>query len=130
MELYFDKKDMEILRYIYKSGDKGARWQTLQEKFGEKANIFFLEELTNAEYTVTQKPDGSYIRFEDGFPGWNHADHGDFRSFTVSKGNKLIEDRFDRMWQWAIPVLISVAALIVSVLGSGFPEVVTVQLLK
>ena len=130
MELYFDKKDMQILRYIYRSGDKGARWQTLREKFGDKANIFFLEQLTAAEYTVTQKPDGSYVRFEEGYPDWNHVDDGNFRSFTVSKANKLIEDQFDRVWQWAIPVLISVAALIVSVLGSGFPEVVTVQLLK
>lgn len=90
-------------------------WADLRKKFGDKANIFLLEALSTEEYTVTKDHNGKPLYFDE---PWDHQTYGDFRSFCSSKGNELLEVRCFNFWKWVIPTLISVAALIVSVIAA------------
>ena len=125
MEIYFDRRTAKILRYI--------RWHPqntlaeIQEKLGEDANGMTLINLCSAGYLVCTHPDGSRTMFKDRAEWTTYAED----TFWISpKGRKILEDRFDRVWQWAIPILISTAALIISVLSALNPGVVRVILLQ
>lgn len=122
-EIYFNHKSIKILRYI--------RWHRanteykIQKKFGENANSLFLVNLCKAGYLVAIRPDGRYTDFRDG----TLKTASDFSYWVSPKGEKLLDDRFDRMWQWAIPTAISIVALAISVLSALFPGVIKVILL-
>ena len=112
MEIYFDRKTVAVLKTIHRSGDKGVTWANLQKKYGEDiANLFLLESLSRVLYTVTKDQDGNWL---DIGPKPIPYVTGDFRSFCTSKGNELLERRSFNFWKWVIPLLISVAALVVS----------------
>lgn len=112
--IYFDKKSLKVLRYIYSRKDKGVTWGKLQNKFQKDANILFLESLSIEGYTVTKDESGNWIDFK------NYGIHrnSEFVSYCTPKGNELLETRMFNFWKWVIPTIISVAALIVSVLGA------------
>lgn len=113
MEIYFDKATTRVLRYI--RWHKNTTLGQLQAKFGDDANIQLIVDMCAANYLVCKRPDGSYTMFHNGED--SNMYHDD--TFWVSpKGKKLLEDRFDRLWQWSIPTVISVAALIVSILAA------------
>lgn len=124
MEIYFDRKTVKILRYI-----KWHRNKTLGDllnKFDKDGLTMLFINLCQADYLICEHPDGSRENYKNSIP-YNSED-GD--TFWISpKGNKLLEDRFDRLWQWSIPTLISVAALIMSILSAINPGIIKVLLL-
>lgn len=117
MEIYFDRRTARVLRYINHTGEAGAKWGVLRDKFGDDASPSALEALSEAGYTVTKNEKGEWINMKR----WDRNCNHEFRSCCSPKGRKILEDRFDRLWQWCIPVLISVAALIISFFALFFP---------
>lgn len=113
MEIYFDKQTRKILRYI--RWHPQNRLQDIRNQFGGNDVDMTLMNLCITDYLVCQRSDGSLTMFKDK-EDWI-TDGTD--SFWISpKGRKVLEDRFDRLWQWAIPTLISVAALIISLISA------------
>lgn len=112
--MYFDRRTTRMLLFIYLSGDHGVSWGTLRKLFKKTANIFVLESLTVEGYTVTKDSSDTWTIFSDDDI---HRDYN-FRSFCSTKGNAFLENRIFGFWKWTIPTIISIAALIVSILGA------------
>lgn len=113
--IYFDRKTLAVLRYIYRRGNRGASWVQLMKKFGDGiASPSLLESLSKELYTVTKDRDGGWLSFG---PDWDRMIYGEFRSYCTPKGNELLEKRSFDFWKWIIPTLISVVALCVSFIG-------------
>ncbi|MGN0629979.1 MAG: hypothetical protein ACI4JN_01510, partial [Ruminococcus sp.] len=93
--------------------DKGISWGTLRKKFGdETADPALLSDLSKEGYTATKNEKGEWVHPDEfGVVG------DDFRSFTTSKANQIIERECFDFWKWIIPTLISVAALVISALA-------------
>lgn len=125
MEIYFDRKTRKILRYI--------RWHPnntlsqMRSKFGGSDVDMTLINLCITDYLVCKHPDGSLSSFKNQSQ-WNA--HGGDNFWISPKGKKVLEDRFDRMWQWAIPTIISVSALIISIISALNPGVIRVLLIE
>lgn len=117
MEIYFDKQNLRILTAIYRSGERGITWRQLQKRFGDRADDYFLMNLSSAGYTVTQDQNGNWIDYPDSRP--LQTDPG-FRSFVTDRGRAYLEDRVYSFRRWLIPTLISISALIVSVMSLAF----------
>ena len=111
MEIYFDRKTRKLLRYI--KWHPKQTLENIQRKFDDNGTGMLLINMCRADYLVCTHPDGTHTDFKDNSPWQSFG--GDL--FWISpKGKKLLEDYFDRLWQWSIPTIISVAALIVSCL--------------
>jgi hypothetical protein len=112
--LVFDNKTLRILKYIHRHTKNGLSWEALQKKFGEdEANIFLLEQLNKEMYILTKNTQGEWIDFNEPEFGLESQ----FVSFATPKTNDIIErTRFD-FWKWMIPTLISVAALLISIIA-------------
>ena len=125
MEIYFDKETRKILRYI--KWHPNNLLSTLRSKFGGSDVDMTLINLCIADYLVCRHPNGKLTSFKDAIEltTWEKD------NFCITpKGKKVLEDHFDRMWQWAIPTMISVAALIISVISSLYPGIVRVLLIQ
>ena len=111
--IYLDKKTLKILKRIKRSKDKGISWGALRKKFGdETADPVLLSNLSKEGYTATKNEKGEWVHPDEfGIVG------DDFRSFTTSKANQIIERECFDFWKWIIPTLISVAALVISALA-------------
>lgn len=71
-----------------------------------------LSNLSKEGYTATKNEKGEWVHPDEfGIVG------DDFRSFTTSKANQIIERECFDFWKWIIPTLISVAALVISALA-------------
>lgn len=118
MEIYFDRKNISILRYI--RWHKNVTLDDIQAKFGEDADSFVLVRMCKAGYLLAIKDDGAITDYNE------QSDFGIItgkEKFWVSpKGKKVLDDRFDRLWQWFVPTLISVAALIISLFSLYNPQ--------
>ena len=114
MEIYFDKKTRKLLRYIKWHPKK--TFNHIQQKFTDKGIGMLLINMCMDDYLICTRSDGTHTNFKNDSP-WHSV--GDDVFWVTPKGNKLLEDRFDRLWQWSIPTIISVAALIVSCLKGG-----------
>lgn len=112
--IYFDKRSLRVLWFIYHRKDKGASWIELQKKFNSAANIFFLESLSREEYTVTKNQIGEWINFNE----YESSRCANFRSYCTAKGNELLESRKFNFWKWTIPTLVSIIALAVSIISA------------
>lgn len=111
--IYFDRKTLFMLWNIKRSGEKGVTWGALRKKYGEdRANPELLISLSKELYIVTKNHYENWIDFST----WDHKVFDDFRSFSTPKGNHTVEQFLFDFWKWTIPTVISVAALIVSVL--------------
>ena len=118
MEIYFDRKNNSILRYI--RWHKKATLNDIQSKFGEDADSFVLIGMCKAGYLLAIKDDGIITNYNE---EPNFGVITGMEKFWVSpKGKKILDDRFDRFWQWSIPTLISVAALIISLFSLYNPQ--------
>jgi hypothetical protein len=85
--IYFDRKNLKILKYIKRCGCKGVTWSKLQKRFGEDlANAFFLTALTKQSYIVTKDENGKWLSDKYDFS----VIHLGFRSYSSPKGNELI----------------------------------------
>lgn len=115
MEVYIDRRTEKILRYIRRHpanrlADILDKFQTEDDKLGQT-----IINLCMADYLVCKHSDQSMTQFKDG-PPWDQR--WDDNLWISPKGRKLLEDRFDRFWQWSIPTIISVIALVISVLSA------------
>lgn len=110
-EIYLNHQTIRLLRYIRHRKD--CTQQAIAQKFGEDAGGYQLINLCKAGYLVATRPDGSYTMFQDGDLRLSY----DFTFWATPKAEKVLDDRFDRLWQWCVPTIISVAALIVSILS-------------
>lgn len=107
--IYFDNEHIKVLKYI-KRHKNGVSVEKLENKFGDTANISFLINLSKEHYVL----------FNNG-EKWIDADYSAVVSdtmlvFATSKTNEFIEKRCYGFWRWVIPTLISVAALVISVI--------------
>ena len=110
----FDKKTLRILKYIRNHNKHGVTWTKLQKKFGEDdANIFLLEALNKELYVVTKNTEGQWIDFNQ----QQFYMDSKFVSFATPKANEMIERKCFDFWKWIIPTLISVVALLISILA-------------
>lgn len=109
-EIFFDRKTVKLLRYI--------KWHPdtclcdIQKKFGESADTMLIVNMCLAHYLIAKRSDNTYTNFKDG----NFVLFNDETFWVSPKGRKILDDRFDRLWQWSIPTIISVAALIISII--------------
>lgn len=110
-EIYLTRQTIRLLRYI--RHHKDCTQQDIAQKFGSDAGGYQLINLCKAGYLVATRPDGSYTMFQDGDLHLSY----DFTFWATPKTEKVLDDRFDRLWQWCIPTTISVIALIVSALS-------------
>ena len=108
-EIFFDRKTVKLLRYIKRH--PYDRLSDIQKKFGESADSTLIINLCLADYLIAIKNDGTYTNFKDG----NFVLFSDETFWISPKGKQVLDDRFDRLWQWSIPTIISVAALIISI---------------
>lgn len=109
MEIYFDHKALKLLRYI--KWHKSSTISDIQNKFGDDANSNSLKNLCFAGYLVAIKENGKYSTLPD-----NEIVESTETLWVTPKGRKILDDRFDRLWQWLIPTSISVLALIFSII--------------
>jgi len=113
--IYFDKKTLALVRYIKRNGNKGVTWNKLAKKFSDDlANPILLISLSKELYIITKNQNGEWISFDN----YKDVICGDFRSFSTPKANEMIERKCFDFWKWIIPTVISVAALIISVLSA------------
>lgn len=115
VEIYFDHKAVAVLRAIRRSGDNGITWGKLQKRFGENADVFFLENLSAELYILTKNEQGKWIDYTN---EPQKVVSPLFRSYITPRGNALLESRDFNFWKWVIPTLISTSALIVSVFAA------------
>lgn len=125
MEIYFDRETRKILRYI--------RWHPnntlskMRAKFGGSDVDMTLINLCITDYLVCKHPDGKLTAFKD-VSEWTTFGEDNF--WISPKGKKVLEDHFDRTWQWAIPTIISVSALIISIISALNPGIIKVLLIE
>lgn len=121
MEIYFDRRTVSLLRYIKRHPK--ATLEKLTEKYDETAKSMLLINLCTAGYLVCTRSDGTHTTFSKR-DEWHTSGNETF--WITSKGRKLLEDRFDRIWQWTIPTAISLLALVISILSAAFPGIIRV----
>ena len=120
MEIYIDKHTRSVMRFIKRQG--GCSVIAVYKKFsGESTQL--LKDLTKAGYLVYKNVDGTVRHADSPFNA-----KAEDSVFLSPKGNKYLEDRFDRLWQWLVPTLISVTALAISILNAVYPGVIQVML--
>ena len=112
MEIYFDRQTRKLLRYIRRHPHN--QLDHIRGKFGGSDVDMTLINLCMADYLVCRRPDGSLTMFKD--KDWMTSGEENF--WISPKGRQILEDRFDRLWQWAVPTLISTAALVISALSA------------
>ena len=114
MAIYFDKQTLQILTAIYRSGDDGITWGRLQKRFGERADPYLFESLSREDYILTRDADGKIVDYAVERP---FTVTPEFRSYILPRGSELLEERRFNYWRWVTPTLISISALIVSVIS-------------
>lgn len=108
--VYMTRNTIKMLRYI--RWHKNAIEQDIRKHFGDDFCNSVLINLCLTDYLIAIKPDGTYTNFKDG----KCTTAYNYKYWVTPKGQEFLDNRFDRLWQWAIPTLISVAALIASLL--------------
>lgn len=111
-EIYLDHRTVRLLRYI--RWHKNCSYLDIVRKFRDESGGYELRNLCRAGYLVARQPDGTYTFFDDAAPQFIQPDT---TFWAGSKAREVLDNRFDRLWQWSIPTVISVIALIVSVLS-------------
>lgn len=107
--IYFDNKHIKVLKHIARHKN-GVSIEKLERKFGDTANISFLINLSKEHYVLFGNAD-QWIEVDYSMTIPNTT-----VVFATSKSNEFIEKRCYEFWRWSIPTIISVAALIVSVI--------------
>ncbi len=110
--IYFDKRTLSVLRYIQRRGERGVKFEKLRNKFGYDSNSFLLQNFIIEFYVIAQDSQGNWINKDECPP----IIESDFRFYSTSKANELIETRIFNFWKWVIPTLISIVALVVSII--------------
>lgn len=108
--IYMNRKTVRMLWYIRLH--KSCTEEEILKNFGDASGSYPLINLCLTDYLLAIRPDNSYTNFQDG----NFVTSCNYRYWLTPKGEEFLDNRFDRLWQWAIPTVISVIALLVSVL--------------
>ena len=111
----FDAFIFKILRCIRHNKKHGISIHEIEKKYGPHANAFLIQLLMNDEYVVVMRTPYSPLLPEQ------HEEvlkHPEYKVYCTHKGLALLEQRFFDFWKWVIPTLISIAALIVSVIAA------------
>ncbi len=112
--LEFDKRNLQIIKYIRKHKKDGVKWEILQKKFGrDDANIFFLEALARELFVVTKNSKGEWITFDEK----DINRDSQFVAFATPKAHAMIESKNFDFFKWVIPTIISLSALITSIIA-------------
>ena len=120
MEMYIDKHTRAVMKFIKRRD--GCSVIAVYEKFsGESTQL--LKDLSKAGYLVYKNVDETVRRADSPFNA-----KAEDSVFLSPKGNKYLEDRFDRLWQWAIPTGISILALVISIVSAVHPGIIRVML--
>lgn len=105
----------EVIRMLwYIRLHKNCTEADILERFVKDGGSYVLINLCVTDYLLAIRPDGSYTNFKDG----EYVTSYDYRYWVTPKGQEFLDNRFDRMWQWIVPTVISVLALAVSVLDA------------
>lgn len=119
--IYFDKRNLRLLKIIYwhKSGitfeaisKKELHQGSADEKKEQLASSII--SFFNEGYIGCTNTDKAWIRFTDAIVDVTD----DAKFFCTEKGNEFLEKRSYGFWKWALPTIISVLALIVSVFAA------------
>lgn len=124
MEVYLDKDVMKLLKYIKRHPNNTLK--ELQERFGDVADSLDLINLCMSDYLVCKHPDGSCTMFKDPSTWKTFADDN---FWITPKGKYVLNEHYEKLLQWAIPVIISTIALVVSVLSATNPGIIKVLLI-
>ena len=111
-DVYLTHEVIRMLRYIRRHKD--CTEAEILKRFVKDGGGYVLINLCITDYLLAVRPDGSYTNFKDGKLVTSH----DYRYWVTPKGQEFLDNRFDRMWQWMVPTVISVLALAVSVLDA------------
>lgn len=112
--VFLDRRTLSIIRYIKRHP------QTTEKtiRFKKKINLcdvdpilkaLLSEQIISKSKTVLEQQSESNISISSFLSETDPL-------YITWKGRELLDDRFDRVWMWAIPTIISVAALIVSII--------------
>ena len=101
-----------MLRYI--RHHKDCTESEILKRFVNCGGSCVLINLCVTDYLLAIKPVGMYTNFRDGERATSH----DYRYWVTPEGQEFLDNRFDRMWQWMVPTMISVLALAVAVLDA------------
>lgn len=106
-----NKETIRILKYIKKHGTPSEG--DIIKKFGEDGTTLQLISLCQEQYLLCQKSDGTFEEFTD-IP---YVTACDYRYWATPKADLLLENKSLEFWKWVLPTIISVAALIFSILS-------------
>lgn len=106
-DIVITKSTTKILRFIGKH--KNITYKDLKEKF-HKLDYMELVCLCLSGYLVCTKPGPALTDFRNGIFIVNPED----MFWASPKTEQLLEERFQRQWQWIVPTVISALALIIS----------------
>lgn len=101
------KSIVKILRFINKH--QNITYKDLKQKF-EKLDYMDLVYLCLCGYLVCTKPGPALTDFRTGIFIVNPED----MFWASPKTEQLLEERFQRRWQWIVPTVISALALTIS----------------
>ena len=129
--IYFDKRNLNLLKIIYRSKD-GITFDAISKKV-LPPELYEKEKKDGAEECKEKEQlNASIISFfNEGYIGCTNTDKAWIKLpdvivgvtakanfFCTEKGNEYLEKRSYGFWKWALPTIISVLALIVSVFGA------------
>ena len=113
--IYFDKENLAVMKYIYKRRKHGARFGKLRKRFDDEIitpELFTL--LCREDYTVIKDSDNHFVHISD-LGKLIYTD--ELVIYPTPKANRMIEQECFDFWKWIIPMIISVAALVISALA-------------
>ena len=109
MDLYFPRKQRRILRYIKRHPQ--ATLGTIEKKFGEDANSWWFSTLAKEGYVQAMRANGEPVDYATAA-----VIRHDDKFWLTYKSIELLETTFsDRAFN-TIPIIVSVASLVVSIL--------------
>lgn len=111
-EIYFDRSAIKLLRYIKRH--KEPTLCKIQNRFPKDDLTMLLINLCLSQYIGADRENGEHTFLTDG--NWNFT--GIEKFWITRKGKCFLDQRFDRLWQWSIPTLISTLALIISIISA------------
>ena len=111
-EIYFDRSTIKLLRYIKRH--KEPTLCKIRNRFPKDDPTMLLINLCLSQYIGADRKNGEHSFLTDG--NWNFTGKEQF--WITRKGKSFLDQRFDRLWQWSIPTLISIASLIISIISA------------
>ena len=110
----FDSSTIKVLRYIKRHKD-GVSIRAIKERFGIEANAFLIALFLREQLIVVMRSRDDAVSPQD---PKDVLSHPEYMVYCAFRGRAILEERCFNFWKWTIPTIISVAALIVSVISA------------